>query len=105
MNNNPNGTDELNLLGYNSSAPDLVEDDVPTPQDEADVPTLKQIQVVFKKRKAFYNSNAALTVNEEDFTIKQQLAVTQAMVREISNLESLVLTTINKVKEKQGERY
>lgn len=102
--NNSDSSDELNLLGYNSSAPDLVEDDSPTPQDEVDVPAMTQVLRLLKKRRAFYNSNAALTVNTKDFSIKQQLALTQQMVIHIDELTSLITTTIGKVKEKQNER-
>jgi len=99
MKNNSN--DELNSLGYVSSAPDF--DFAPKvevkAQDEADLPTMEKCMKTLENRKAHYNSRDAL-VYGVDLTIENQLIINTRMVSHIQELESMLTSTINQVKEK-----
>lgn len=99
---NPN--DEINQLGYVSSAPDL--DFAPKvevkAQDEADLPALERVSQLLKLRKAYYKSTDNFTLG--DLSLDNQFIINKQMQLHIQELESLVDTVIAKVKEKLNER-
>lgn len=103
MNQNPN--DEINQLGYASSAPDLnlapeVEQNY---QDQADLPALEKAFKMLQARKAYYNSREALTYGV-DITVENQLIINTQIVLHIQELESLLTSTITKVREHMNEQ-
>lgn len=99
---NPN--DDLNQLGYTSSQPDfdLAPKDVVKPQDEADAPTLERIFKILEARKAQYRSTDWFTLG--DITLENQFIIGRQMQAHIQELESLISSTITKVREHQNER-
>lgn len=102
-----NPTDELNLLGYTSSAADFdltVELDMPTPQDEADLPALVLAQKLIRNRQEYYESVASLDLADEVFSVEQQLAINKKMVFHLQELDSQLDRAITKVKEKLNGR-
>jgi hypothetical protein len=99
---NPN--DELNQLGYASSAPDfdLAPKAEVKAQDEADLPTLEKLFKVLQARKQYYKSTDSLTLG--DLSLDNQLIVNKRIQFHIEELEVLLTSTINKVKEKMNDR-
>ncbi len=93
--------DELNLLGYTSSAPDfnLAPEVEVNYQDQADLPALEKSFKMLANLKNHYNSREALTYGV-DLTVENQLIINTRMVVHIQELESLLQSTINQVKEK-----
>ena len=99
------GNDELNSLGYASSAPDftgLGPVNETKPQDEADLPALIMVSRILAARRASYSSIESLTLG--DITLENQLIINKRMELLIHELESLVNGTVKKVKEKLNER-
>lgn len=99
MKNNSN--DDLNQLGYVSSAPDFSmapEVDV-KPEDINDLTTLQNVLRLLKDRKKYYESIDSLSL-ANGLTVENQLLVNKKMVFHIQELESLIDTTIIKIKEK-----
>jgi len=98
-------TDELNSLGYNSSQPDI--DFAPKPpvnsQDEIDLPTIKRMFALIKQRRAYYDSNAALSIGI-DLTIENQVIVNRKVIQHIDELEALLRSTMSKIEEVHNER-
>ena len=72
------------------------------PQDELDLPALKRVQNMLTDQIATYSSIQRLTVDEKDLTIKQQLAVNQAIAFHLQEVKLLVDTVIENIKEKYG---
>lgn len=99
---NPN--DELGVLGYNSSAPDLIAREVVKPIDEEQVSTLERVLALLDSREVYYKTVDAISLEPEHlkvFTAEQQLAMNKKMVFHVQELRGMIQTTINKVKEKQ----
>ena len=93
--------DDLNQLGYVSSAPDFSmapEVDV-KPEDINDLTTLQNVLRLLKDRKKYYESIDSLSL-ANGLTVENQLLVNKKMVFHIQELESLIDTTIIKIKEK-----
>lgn len=93
------------LPSYVSSSPLLVGTDAPTAQDEVDVPALEAIFKILAERKAYYNSNSAVSLDPEllkVFSAEAQIHLNQRQVLLIQELETLIANTLNKVKEKQN---
>lgn len=87
-------------LPYVSSAPDfdLVEDNKVNPQDQVDLSALEAVFKLLESRRVFYDSNSAITIGV-DLTIENQMIIHHQMILHIQELESLITTRINKVKE------
>jgi hypothetical protein len=101
---NPN--DELGVLGYNSSAPDLIARDVVKPIDEEQVSTLERVLTLLDNRAAYYGTVDSISLEPDHlkvFTAEQQLAMNKKMVFHVQELKGMIQTTINKVKEKQAD--
>lgn len=98
--------DDLNALGYTSSAPDFaVPRDGPKPIDEEQISTLEKVMILLEDRKAGYMSVMAIDeTKEKSESIRTQIKDNKRMLFHISELQQLILSTINKVKEKQNER-
>ena len=93
-------------LGYVSSSPDFAPIDGPKVQDEADLSTLEQVFNVLEDRKAFYKSVDAISLDQKDETLREQMKDNKRMLYHIQELEMLIRSTINKVREKQnGNNY
>lgn len=99
------GNDELNSLGYASSAPDfagLTPATQTKPQDEADLPALLIVSRILEQRLAHYKSTDSFTIG--DLTLENQLIINKQMQFHIQELQNLVDTTVKRVKEKLNER-
>lgn len=97
---NPN--DELNSLGYASSAPDFAfneEIDV-KPEDLADLTILEQVNRLLVDRKKYFQSIESLNLEDANFSIDQQLAINKQVLFHIQELHGLVGGTVKKAKEK-----
>lgn len=98
----PDGNDELNALGYTSSAPELADAIAPkvavNQKDVANLSTLEQVALLLRNRKEYYDSNQALAFGQE-LTIENQLLVNKKVVWHIQEIESLIITAIKNVKE------
>lgn len=92
--------DDLNRLGYVSSAPDFSSSDIDEPkaQDQVDLPALEAVLKVLKARKAHYKTTDSLQLG--DLSLDNQLIINKQMQFHIQELESLLTSTITKVKEK-----
>ena len=100
-----NANDELNALGYNSSAPDFI--DMPVDEanatDVAEVTTIVQLKKLIANRRAYYQSNDCISLDPKVlavFSVEQQMAVAKKMSFHLQELESMIDSTILKVKEK-----
>ena len=94
-----NSTDEL---GYSSSAPDLVQQDVATPHEQAEIPTLTRLKALHENRKAYFLSVESISLDPKDlevFSAEAQIAINKKVVFHIQELEALEQSTITKVKE------
>ena len=90
-------------LAYVSSSPMLATQKPPVKvQDEKDLSTLVKVQKMLVERIAAYNTIAYLTVDEKDFTVKEQLAISQAIIVNLQEIKLTVDSAINNVKEKYG---
>lgn len=101
---NPN--DQLNELGYASSAPDLINFDPPVtvkPEDENDITTIERMFNLLEVRDKFYDSHSAI-VYGETITVENQLIINHQHRLLIQELRSLLQATIIKVKEKNYGR-
>lgn len=101
--------DELGVLGYVSSAPDfqIPEKAGPKVKDEADISTLENVFELIQNRKAYYASIDSLSLEEDVVSvldIEQQLAVNKKVVFHLQEIETLLLGTINQVREKLNGR-
>jgi len=99
-----NQNDELQQLGYASSAPDFMTADTPHPQDEADISTLVEILALVRNRKEYFQTIASLSLEDATFTVEQQLAINGKVLFHLQELESKLNSAITKVKEKNNER-
>lgn len=102
-----NSNDELGALGYNSSAPDLVETETATVHEEAEIPTLTQVLKLLNNRKKYFLSIDAISLEPEVqaiFNSDAQVAINKKVVFHIQELESQIVATINKVKETHENR-
>lgn len=102
-----NSNDELGALGYNSSAPDLVEQDVATPHEQAEVPTLVALRKLHQDRKKYFRSVEAVSLDPKDlsvFSAEAQIAINKKVIFHIQELESLENAVINKVKKEDYGR-
>ena len=70
------------------------------PQDENDLSTLKRVQEKLKEQIKSYSTIDRLVVDEKDLTVKEQLAVNKAITFHLRELELLVDTVIENVREK-----
>lgn len=88
-------------LDYVSSSP-LVDTKKPEPkvQDEKDISTLKKVQRLLGDEIAARKTTDRLTIDESQFTVKQQLAMNQEVARIISEIKLTVDSAITNVKEK-----
>lgn len=91
--------DQINQLGsYISSSPDFgVPVDATKPQDEADLSALEAVLRILAARKEHYKSTDALTLGE--LTLDNQLIINKQMQMHIQELESLISSTVLRVKE------
>lgn len=95
------GTEELNNLGYASSAPDfagLMPATQTKAQDEADLPALLHVQRLLANRLDYYRSTDSIAIGE--ITVENQLIINKKMVFHIQELQNLVDMTVTRVKEK-----
>lgn len=99
---NPN--DELNDLGYASSAPDLIQIDEPHPKDEADISTLEEVLKLIQNRKAYFRSVDSLALEDKNFNVDQQLAINKRVLFHLQEIEGMVVSTIRKVRDKNNGR-
>jgi len=100
------GNEELNGLGYNSSAPDfaaIAPKAEVSDKDVADFSTLQRVASVLSSRKAFYNSNNAI-VYGETLTVENQHIINHQHTLLIQELESLIIGAIKNVEEINRER-
>lgn len=91
-------------LNYVSSQPLFGGVDEPKPIDEAELSTLEVVLDVLKNRQAYYESIASLSLDDKNFSIAEQLAINKRVLFHIQELEGLVMSTINKIREKQYGR-
>jgi len=99
---NPN--DELNGLGYVNSAPSLVQQDTPHPKDEAEISTLDEVFVLLENRKQYYLAIESLSLDDKNFSVDQQLSINKKVLFHIQELESKIMTVVEKVRAKQNGR-
>lgn len=85
-------------LGYTSSAPMLVGVDTAKTQDVADISTLEQVFKLLEERRAYYVSVDSLTLQDDTFTIEEQLAINKKVLFHIQELEALIGSTVAKVR-------
>jgi len=92
-------------LDYVSSSP-LVDTKRPEPkaQDEKDISTLKKVSRLMAEEIAARKTTDRLTIDETQFTVKQQLAMNQEVARIISEFKQTVDSAITNVKEKYAAR-
>lgn len=97
---NKNSNDDLNQLGYVSSAPDFnIAPEVNVrPEDINDLTTLQNVSRLLKDRKKYYSSVDSLSL-ANDLTVENQLLVNKKVLFHIQELESLIDTIIIKAKE------
>lgn len=90
-------------LAYVSSSP-LVDTQRPVVkiQDEVDMPTLAKVQKMLLDQITAYNSADRLTIDETNFTVKQQLAINKSVATDLKEIKLMVDSAINNVKEKYG---
>lgn len=69
-------------------------------QDEKDLSTLVKVQSLLAERIAAYSTIAYLTVDEKNFTVKEQLAISQAIMVNLQEIKLMVDAAITNVKEK-----
>ena len=88
-------------LGYVSSSP-LVATQKPAPkaQDEKDISTLNKVSKMMEAEIAAYASVDRLTIDETNFTVKQQLAMNKSIAISIKEFKLTVDSAINNVREK-----
>jgi hypothetical protein len=96
--------DELGGLPYVSSAPDLIQEDEPHAQDEADYSTLAAVYYELQAQKRLYNSNDSLVLGDPILTLEQQLVVNKRMEMLIQGLQNRISNVIRKVRIKQDGR-
>lgn len=100
---NPN--DELNRLGYKSSAPDLLpRGDEPKAIDEDELSTIELLFRMIAQQKAELMSPTALDRTEKTHSLKDQLYLNDIALKNLQNQESLLVSTISKVRNKLNER-
>lgn len=68
--------------------------------DERDLPILKHVQNYVKEQIEARLTIDRLTVDEKDFTVKQQLAINQAVVAVLRELDTGIEDVIQDIKEK-----
>lgn len=101
---NPN--DDLSGLPYVSSAPSLVPRDGPKPIDEAEISTIERLFQMIQRQKAHYTTIHSLDADDNHFTLEEQLYLNEESLRRLNEQESLLQSTITKVREKQnGTNY
>lgn len=93
---------ENEQLGYISSSPLLVATENVKPIDEAELSTLEAAFKLLEDRKAFYESVSSLNLTDSVFRVEQQLAVNKKVLFHIQELETLLASTINNIREKQA---
>jgi hypothetical protein len=99
-----NQYDEINDLGYASSAPDLIPIDEPHPKDEAEISTLEEVLALIYNRKQYFQSVDSLSLENKNFNVDQQLAINKQVLFHIQELESKITSVIRKVRAKQSGR-
>jgi len=97
-------TDPNGLPSYVSSAPDLdlAQKQEVNHQDQADMASLEKVMKLLRDRKAYYNSTSSLKYGF-DITVENQLIINTQMGFHIDELESLITSAINRVKEQENE--
>lgn len=88
-------------LSYVSSSP-LVETAKPKvkAQDERDISTLKKVQKLLEDEINAYSLTDRLTIDETNFTVKQQLAMNKSIALSLKEIKLTVDSAINNVREK-----
>ncbi len=86
-------------LPYFSSAGHRGSSQRTTSVDEADLPTLKRIVERFEEKIAFRLSTDSLFLQDDTFTIEQQLAINQQLVADLREIKMLVQAAIDAVEE------
>ena len=88
-------------LDYVSSSP-LVETRKPEPkvQDEKDISTLKKVSKMMADEIEAYACVDRLTIDETNFTVKEQLAMNKSIATSIKEFKLTIDSAINNVKEK-----
>jgi hypothetical protein len=90
---------ELNGLGYVSSAPDLLgELTVNRPRDEAEISTLEEVLKLIRDRKRYYESIESLSLDDKTFTIEEQLAINKRALFHIQEIEGMVVAAVKTVR-------
>lgn len=96
------GTDELNDLGYVSSAPDfsdIAPIDKAKSADINDLTTMEAVMQLLADRKAYYRSIDAVSLDEKnDGKLREQIKDNKRMLFHIQELEGMLTTAINKVR-------
>jgi hypothetical protein len=92
--------DDLNQLGYVSSAPDfsMAPEATLRPEDLAELTTMQNVSRLLKNRKKYYSSVDSLSLGN-DLTIENQLLVNKKVVFHIQEVESMIDATITRAKE------
>lgn len=88
-------------LNYVSSSP-LVDTQKPKvkAQDELDLPTLVKVQKILAEQIHAYSLADRLTIDETNFTVKQQLAMNKSIALDLNEVKLMIDSAINNVKEK-----
>lgn len=68
-------------------------------QDELDLPALKRAQQMLSDQIASYSSVDRLTVEEDDMTVQQQLAVSKAVKAHLTEVKTMIDSVISEIKE------
>lgn len=66
------------------------------------MPTLVKVQKMLLDQITAYNSADRLTIDETNFTVKQQLAINKSVATDLKEIKLMVDSAINNVKEKYG---
>lgn len=94
---------DLNALGYVSSAPLLVDDEDTKPlHDEANLATLGEVLKLLRNRRKFYQSIESLTDLKDGLALRSQLAVNRRVLFHLQEIETMVTNAIKKVEERQN---
>jgi hypothetical protein len=72
-------------------------------QDEIDLPTLVKVQALLQAEIEAYSLTDRLTIDETNFTVKQQLAMNKSIALSLKEIKLTVDAAITNVREKYSE--
>lgn len=96
---------DLNALGYVSSAPLLVDDEDTKPlHDEANLATLGEVLKLLRNRRKFYQSIDSIEADISRSAVihQREVAVNKRVLFHLQEIETMVTNAIRKVEERQN---